>query len=152
MTIGSVCNREVVVVQPAESLRAAAQLMRTFNTGSVVVCEALRGHRVPVGIITDRDVMLAVLREGPDLDRVLVSQAMTREPIVLKDSDSVSDALMRMRAHRVRRAPVTDADGALIGIVAVDDLLDVLVGQLQSIVRLIQQQAEPLVPRGTLPL
>jgi CBS domain-containing protein len=140
MTVGSICSREVVVAAPEEPLRTAAELMRTYSVGSVVVCEHAQGRRIPIGIVTDRDIALAVLEHCTDLDRIRVHQAMSADPLVLYEDDDVSEALEHLRARAVRRAPVVDATGALVGIVSTDDLLDVLIGQLNNIVQLVERQ------------
>jgi CBS domain-containing protein len=68
MSVGELCCREVVVARGAESLRTAAQLMQAHRVGSVVVCEDRAGMRAPVGIVTDRDIVMTVLKHGDELD------------------------------------------------------------------------------------
>jgi CBS domain-containing protein len=136
----------VVVARATESLRTAAQLMQAHRVGSVVVCEDRAGMRAPVGIVTDRDIVMAVLKHGVELDALLIGQAMSRAPVVLLEDDGVDDAVERMRAHAVRRAPVVSREGALVGIVTIDDLVDALVTTLSRIARLIQKQTAPSSP------
>lgn len=153
MNVGRVCTREVIFIHATESLHAATQLMRDKRVGSVVVCEEEWGRRVPIGMITDRDVAMAALLRDAGLAKILVSQAMSRDPLVIREDEDVADALERMRASAVRRAPVVGGDGALVGLISIDDLLDVLVEQLSSIVHLIARQQKPVaqIPGGRTP-
>lgn len=153
MNVGRVCTREVIFIHATESLRAATQLMHDKRVGCVVVCEEEWGRRVPIGVITDRDVAMAALLRDAGVAGILVSQAMSRNPLVIREEEDIADALERMRAHAVRRAPVVGADGALVGLISVDDLLDVLVEQLSSIVHLIARQLKPVsqIPGGRVP-
>jgi CBS domain-containing protein len=130
----------VVIAQAAESIRTAAQLLRDQDVGSVVVCEERGTHRIPVGILTDRDILLTLLQSGTHLDGTFVGEVMSRDPLVLHDSESIEQAAEQMRAHAVRRAPVVNEYGSLVGIVSVDDLLDVLAEELNSIAELIRRQ------------
>lgn len=140
MSVGELCNREVKVAGATESLRAAAQLMQGRRVGSVVVCEERGGRRFPVGVVTDRDIVLAVLKHGVELDALLIGQAMSRSPLALREDEAVDDALDRMRARGERRAPVVDAEGVLVGVVTIDDLIDAMATTLGRIVRIIQKQ------------
>jgi len=142
MAVGRVCNRDVVIVREEESLRDAARLMRARHVGALVVVAEAAGSRVPIGIVTDRDIVLALLRRESDLENLTVAEAMSREPLKLIETEDVSDAIDRMRTRAVRRAPVVDVAGSLIGIVSIDDLLDVLVDQLAALVRLIRRQPD----------
>lgn len=147
MSVGQICNREVVVAQTTESLRTAAQLMRSHGIGSVVVYEEQQGSkRIPIGILTDRDVVMAVLQNGTELDALFIGQAMTRNPLVLHETEEVGEAIERMRTHAVRRAPVFDTAGALIGIVSLDDLLEVLADELSNVAHLIRRQIKGPLP------
>lgn len=143
MNVGRVCTREVVFVHESESLHAATELMRNKGVGSVVVCKEAQSQRVPVGMITDRDVAMAALQSEGRLSGILASRAMSRNPLVIPEEEDVADALERMRSHGVRRAPVVGTDGTLVGLISIDDLLEVLVEQLSSIVHLIARQLRP---------
>ena len=145
MNVGEVCNREVIVVAPGETLGAAGREMIERNVGTVVVCEDRGSGRRPVGILTDRDLMVALLGDGASA-RDFVGDAMTRDPLVLHADEPVEQSVERLRAHAVRRAPVVNAAGSLEGIVAVDDLVDLLAEQLGAIASLINRQTRR--PRG----
>ena len=70
MAIGEMCSRDVVLAPTGTSVRAAAQLMREYHVGAIVVVNELGGRRVPVGILTDRDIAIAVVAKGLDAGRI----------------------------------------------------------------------------------
>jgi len=132
--IGEMCNREVVVASRDTSVTAAAQLMRQFHVGTLVVCDRINGdRRVPVGIVTDRDIVVEVV--APELrgDTITVGDIMAPELVTVRESDSVNQAIEVMRFRGVRRLPVVGEAGELVGIIAVDDLLGVLAEELVDI-------------------
>ena len=136
MNIGRICNREVVVAQAGDPLSRAARAMCEQHVGMVVVTEEQAGKRVPVGVVTDRDIVRTQLGHAADLFCLGVAQAMTAKPLVLPESEGLVEAIEHLRARGVRRAPVVDAGGALIGVVSVDDLLAVVAEQLSGLSRL----------------
>jgi CBS domain-containing protein len=149
MSMGSICSREVVIAQTDESLRAAAELMSAHGVGCVVICdENKQSKRIPTGMLTDRDIVMAILHQHKGLDELFIGEAMSRDPLVIHDTEEVDEAIERLRAHGVRRAPVVDAQGALVGIVSLDDLLEVIAEQLDNVVHLIRRQVKGAVARG----
>jgi len=144
MKVGEVCNREVVVVDREASIPEAARLMRHLHVGDVVVAEERGGDRIPVGILTDRDIVVELLAEDVPLDAVTVGDAMSSELLTIGEEEEVMSALQLMRGRGVRRAPVVKAGGSLVGILAVDDLIDLMAEQLSDLVKLIgnEQQRE----------
>jgi CBS domain-containing protein len=136
MSIGELCNRNVVIVDRAESVREAARLMREYHVGDVVVVEETAGGKNPVGILTDRDIVIELVAEGVDLDAISVGDAMSSELLILAENDELADTTAKMRARGVRRAPVVDNAGLLVGILTLDDILEVLAGDLADLVRL----------------
>ncbi len=140
MKVGDVCNREVVVVERNASIRDAARLMRDFHVGDLVVAESRDGRRRPVGILTDRDIVVGVLAKDVETGSVAVQDVMGGELVTTTDDESLLDAIQRMRAAGVRRAPVVDHEGMLIGILTVDDLIDLLSETLNDLSRLISRE------------
>lgn len=136
MSIGELCNRNVVIVDRTESVREAARLMREHHVGDVVVVEETAGGKKPVGILTDRDIVIEMVAEGVDLDAISVGDAMSSELLILAESDELADTTAKMRARGVRRAPVVDNAGLLVGILTLDDILEVVAGELADLVRL----------------
>jgi CBS domain-containing protein len=140
--VGSICSREVIVAGPGEPLRTAVQLMHAQRVGSIVICEDLHGRRIPVGIVTDRDVALSLLHHDSEVAAIPLRLVMSTDPLVLFEDQDISEALDFLRARGVRRAPVVDAARSLVGIVSIDDLLGVIARQLADIARLIERQAQ----------
>jgi CBS domain-containing protein len=149
MKVGEICNREVVVIDREAAILEAAQLMRRHHVGDVVVAEERGGTRVPVGILTDRDIVVELLAEQVPLEAVSVGDAMSSELLTVSEEEEVMDVLQRMRGRGVRRAPVVDRSGALAGILAVDDMIDLIAEQLSDLVKLIgNEQQRELQRRG----
>ena len=140
MSVGEICTRNTVVASEDTSVAAVARLMREHHVGSVVIVKASGTRRKPVGIITDRDLVVAVMATDIDAERVAVGDAMSFDLVTVKDQDDVWDAIQIMRAKGVRRIPVVDGGGDLAGILSVDDVLDFLAGVLSDLVRLINRE------------
>jgi CBS domain-containing protein len=112
-------TRHVATVLPSATAAEVARLMEEKNVGSVVVASGLRAE----GIVTDRDLVLRVLRRGLDPGRV-TAQAIQSAPLVTAPDDlDPVEAATRMRTHRIRRLPVVGPAGDLLGLVTLDDLV-----------------------------
>ncbi len=140
MNIGRICNREVVIALASDPLSLAAREMCDQHVGMVVVIEEREGKRLPIGVVTDRDIVRNQLSHSADLFCLSVGQAMTGKPLALLESESIVDAIDRLRVRGVRRAPVMDADGVLVGVVSMDDLLAAVSEQLAGLSRLADNQ------------
>ena len=140
MSIGELCNRDVVIAYQDEDVLHAAKLMRQYHVGDVVVVEERSGQRVPVGILTDRDIVIELVAEEVDLSSVSVGDAMSTRLLTLGEGDELADAVARMRSEGVRRAPVIDKEGALTGILTLDDALEVLAEELTDLARLAERE------------
>ena len=140
MTIGTICNRDTVFTTRSSSIVDAAQLMREHHVGDLVVVDEQAGRRVPVGIVTDRDLVVEILARQVEPGSVTVGDVMSGELVTARESDGLFDTLQRMRAKGVRRVPVVDAGGALAGIVAVDDFLDLLAEEITALARLVSRE------------
>jgi CBS domain-containing protein len=119
MLLMDLVNRAPVTVLPEATVLEAAQAMRDRNVGSVIVYE----EGSVVGILTDRDVVLALADRRFVDGQQRVSELMTRNPVCLSSRDDVDTGLARMRTHRVRRMPVLNEQAELVGIVSLDDML-----------------------------
>lgn len=137
MSVGGICSREVISVLRADSLRTAAQSMRGHHVGALVVVDVRDGKPVPVGIVTDRDIVVGVVAKGLDADALRVEEVMSGDLVLARDTDGVAECAARMRANAVRRMPVVDLTGALIGIVTVDDVLQRLADELTALARIV---------------
>lgn len=141
MLVADICTKDVVTATRDEPLLDAAHKMRDFHVGAVVVVEDLNGVTVPCGVITDRDVVVEAL--VPLLDKITelrVEDLLTREIVTVDETANVDRALEIMSEHGVRRAPVVDIYGGLVGIVTVDDLIETLAARLIGVVGVIRKQ------------
>ena len=144
MKVGEVCNREVIVLDREGTILEATQLMRRHHVGSVVVTSEQSGVLVPVGILTDRDIVVELLAEQVPLEAVAVGDAMSADLLTVREEEELMEVIQQMRSRGVRRVPVVTHSGALTGVLAVDDLIDLIAEQLGDLVRLIgnEQQRE----------
>jgi CBS domain-containing protein len=140
MNVGEICSREVVIANRGDSVLDAARLMREHHVGDVVVVDQRDGQRVPVGILTDRDIVLELVAKSVDAQTVTVADAMTGELLIAAESDDVGELIEHMKGRGVRRVPVVNAKGGLVGIVAVDDLMDLLAEQLAQLAGLVKRE------------
>lgn len=139
MLIGEICNRDVIVMTPKESVVDAARLMRENHVGSIVVADKPDGERVPLGMLTDRDVAIEIVAQEVEPNSVTVGDAMSQELLALTESDGLLDGLRRMRERGIRRAPVVNEHGGLVGIITLDDVLEIVAEQLFDIVNLMNR-------------
>ncbi len=147
MPIAEICSRGVVIADPEDSLRTVAELMRVHHVGSVVVTRDDAGLCRPLGIITDRDIVLALVAKNVSPDAVSAGDVMSEPLETINDSDEVWQALDRMRSRGVRRLPVLGAHGELVGIVSADDLLELVAEELTSLARIIGREQRQEVSR-----
>jgi CBS domain-containing protein len=129
MTVGKHCTRRCATARPEESIREAAVRMDALDVGCLVVVDE---KNRPRGVITDRDVALRVMRRRYDPDATQIDQMMDREVVSLRESTSLVQGLRRMRSEGLRRLPVVDDDGSLVGIFTADDALKVVAEELQA--------------------
>lgn len=140
MTLKTLCNREVLIAGNDDSILEAARLMRDYHTGDVVIVEDKNGSRHPVGIVTDRDIVIEVIAKNVDPESVTLGDLMCRDIVIAKEDDDVIDAVKTMRQKGIRRLPVVDSSGALVGIITVDDLIDLMAEQLSDLKGIISRE------------
>ena len=138
MRVGEICARRVVTVERRTSIREAVTLMRDEHVGDVVVTEPHPSGEKPVGILTDRDVVLELLARDVDLDAVSCGDVMSYELATVDAEDEILDAIEIMQSRAVRRLPVLGHNGELAGVLSLDDLVAALseaIGGLWPVVR-----------------
>jgi CBS domain-containing protein len=140
VTVRDLATAQVVTVQTQTTLAECAQVMRNQHVGSLIVVDDKGRRDNPVGIVTDRDIVLETVAVELDPKTLTAGDVMTQPLATVSGSDDILDALAKMRERGVRRLPVVDANGALAGIIAVDNLLEALAEQLDSIVRVIKAE------------
>lgn len=139
MTAGEVCNRQVVFTRPESSIVDAVGLMKAHHVGDVVVVGEPDGERVPIGILTDRDVALAVERLLR-LPQLRVADVMSAELVTSPETESLYDALKKMQSHGIRRLPVVNDRGGLEGILTFDDVVELLSEELTDLAKLVAKE------------
>jgi CBS domain-containing protein len=132
MLVNECCNPDVVCCGPETVVQEVAALMRKHHVGSVVVTDA-DDTRVPIGIVTDRDIVIETVAPELDVKTITASDIMSAPVVTVRDTDNLPEALRLMRTHKVRRIPVVTEGGALFGIVTVDDVINLLAQELQTI-------------------
>ena len=132
MATGEICSRDVVFVARNETCAQAARLMREHHVGSLVVVQD-NGRRIPVGMLTDRDLAVGVMALGLDPEKTLVEAAMRPDIVLVREDEGIGRAIALMRNRGVRRLPVVDEAGALIGILAADDLIELFAEEMSGL-------------------
>lgn len=133
LTAGDVCSRIVTICYAGTVLSEAARIMRSQHVGCLVVVEEANPGRVVVGLLTDRDIVVTVVAQDLDARLMAVSEVMTTDVVVAREEDSVIDLLEQMRRKSIRRIPVTGPQGVLVGLVTLDDLLEVFADEMQAV-------------------
>jgi CBS domain-containing protein len=141
MTGGELCKRQVAVVRKDETVVEAARCMRENHVGNVIVVEERMGEYYPIGILTDRDIVVSIVAKDPEhLNALTVGDVMSADLVTARESESVAEIFKRMRERSIRRVPVISDRGALQGILSVDDLIEHLCEELTDLAKLIAQQ------------
>jgi CBS domain-containing protein len=145
MSVGRICNRVVVTATPDESIRVGARRMAQYGVGTLVVLSPDGDGRAG-GIVTDRDIALRCVAGGLDPDQHPLSAIMTHPVRTLSEDSPIEEAILEMARAAVRRLVILGAAGQPIGILSLDDVLDLLIGEFGPVRKLLERQAPaPLV-------
>jgi CBS domain-containing protein len=142
MPIGEFCNREVVFATRETSIPEAAQLMRQHHVGDLVVVDEIDGKRVPVGIVTDRDMVIEIISQSLDFNKFNVGDIMSPQLFTVQEKEGVLETIRLMRAKGIRRIPVVNQEGGLEGIVSADDILDLLAEEMVELAKVAPREQE----------
>jgi CBS domain-containing protein len=142
MTIGKFCNRNVVCATRDTTVVEAATLMRHHHVGDLIVVDQTDGRRTPIGVVTDRDVVVEVVAPGLDPKGIKLGDLLVGRLVTVEEDRSRSDAVRLMATSGVRRMPVVDTAGRLVGIVTLDDLLPHVAGQLTDLSELVRRSRQ----------
>lgn len=134
MTVGEFCNRKVVVTTRDTSIPEVAKLMREFHVGDIVIVDYKDEKPVPVGMVTDRDIVLQVIAKEVAVDTLLVDDIMSLELMSVRESDPIWETLKLIRTKGIRRVPVLSKEGFLVGIIAIDDMLELVLEEMNDLV------------------
>lgn len=139
MAIKKVCKTNVITIEKDATLKEAVRLMSLKHVGSIVVTESRGKNKFPVGVITDRDIALAL--DTSDTPLVMkVEVVMQSHPITINTEDGIYDTIIKMQAHGVKRMPVLNNDGTLYGLVSADDLLSLMGEEINSLSKITHNQ------------
>ena len=136
MHIGQICTRSLVTCARDTTASELAQKMREQYVADVLVVEDRGGRPVPVGLVTDRDLVVGVIAQGKDAHQVRAGDLMCTELETALESEMVYDGIWHMRKRRILRLPVVDSHGALVGILTADDVAEFLASELTEVSRL----------------
>lgn len=140
MKTGELCMRDVVVVNGDSGIVEIAGLMREYHVGDVVVVKEKGGNRQPVGIVTDRDIVLEIVAREVPLGSCAAIDIMSGNLVTANENDDVWQVLEVMREKGIRRAPVVDNENILVGIISTDDIIDFLAEEMKQVVSVARYQ------------
>lgn len=140
MTISAICSREVITVPRDATLLHAAMLMRKYHVGDVVVVEDKKGKSAPVGIITDRDIVVELVATELDCRVITVEDIMATHLVMINEDADMLEAIQLMSSKGVRRLPVVDNEGGLLGIVTLDNLFLLLAKEFGEFSKLLNRE------------
>lgn len=142
MSIKALCSRDLVAVGRDDTVFKAAQLMRQNHIGDVLVVEKKQDAILPVGIVTDRDVVIEIVAPGLDPQVITVGDIMLPTIFTINEDSGVFDTIRLMTDKGVRRLPVVRKDGSLIGIITLDDLLLLMAREFCSFAKLLTKEQQ----------
>ena len=140
MTAGEYCNREIIVTQQDTSVTEAALLMRQHHVGDLVVVEKREGKTLPIGIITDRDLVIEVIAQKIDPDSLSVKDIMSSGLITVDEKETLLNVLEVMHKKSVRRIVIVDDEGVLQGLLSADDAIELIAEAMNHLTKLVKRE------------
>ena len=140
MTAGEYCNREVTITGPESTIGEAAKLMRQHHVGTLVVVEGEGALNRPLGIVTDRDLVIEVLAQGVAVDSVTVNDVMSRDPVQVAEGETLLNTIELMQSRGVRRVLVVDEAGSLQGLMSADDAIELIAEAMGNLTRVVRHE------------
>lgn len=136
MSLRQYCDNEVSLLTQDSSILEAAQVMRKNHVGEVIIVEHQKAKTIPLGIVTDRDLVIEIMAMEVDVEKINLGSIMCFELITVSDDTSLNDALEIMQINGIRRAPVIDGSGALIGLINIESILKILTQDMTKLLKL----------------
>jgi CBS domain-containing protein len=136
MSLGNLCRREIICVDLGTTVKEAVRLIGEKNVGCVVVI----GSDKPVGMLTDRDIVLRIINKGLDPQRTTVDNVMSKDIVALREDMGLFEALEQVKGKSIRRFPIVDANGALKGIMTLDDIIFLLGKEMADVSSIIEKE------------
>ena len=140
MTAGEYCNREVVITGQDVSVTEAAMLMRQHHVGDLVVVEKQGEKTLPIGIITDRDIVIEVIAQKANPDSLMIKDIMSTGLITVEEKEALLDTMALMQNQGVRRIMVVDAQGSLQGLLSADDAIELIAEAMNNLTKLVKRE------------
>jgi CBS domain-containing protein len=140
MRVADICVKEVIHTGKDTTTREAALIMRKAHVGDLIVTEMTSEGPIPVGIITDRDIVLSVVAPGLDANVITVGDVMRPELVTTREDEDFLDCMRLMRRKGVRRLPVVNERGALTGVITVDDLIHLMTEEMFELSELMTRE------------
>ena len=142
MKVGDICVREVIYVEQQEPILTVAELMRQHHVGSVLVVTKKAHKLIPVGILTDRDLVVEIIAPNIDPTKLLAQDVMVYDLVVVNEIDEMWEVANLMQAKGIRRVPVVDHDGFLVGIFCMDDIMEIVTSELNGLIKLMEREKQ----------
>ncbi len=136
MSLGNLCRREIICVNRGTTVREIAKLMEEKNIGSIIVIEEGK----PMGIVTDRDILLRVMNRGLDPEKTPVEEVMTKQIVTLREGMGLFEALQQVKGKGIRRFPIVDTKGNLQGIITLDDIFYLIAKEMSDAAIIIENE------------
>lgn len=149
MPMSDLCEKRAITIEKSATLEEAATMMRKHHVGSLVVVNVVGKSQRPVGVLTDRDIVLKGVAEKRTLGTTTVDQIMSRDPVEISRNSGVFEALRKMRRNNVRRVVVTDEGNGICGLFSTDDLIRLIAQEMHEVGQLFEEQVsreEPTRP------
>ncbi len=140
MTIGEYCNREVTITEQDTSVIEAAILMRRHHVGDLVVVDKLEEKTVPIGIVTDRDLVIEVLAQNIEPDSLSIKDIMSTDLVTVNENETLLSVLDIMQEKRVRRILVVNEHGDLQGLLSADDAIGLIAEAMNNLTKLVKRE------------
>jgi CBS domain-containing protein len=141
MLVRDYANMNVICCEVDTPIAEVAALMRRHHVGDVVVVDAQQeGARVPIGIVTDRDIVVETIALGIEAKLFTASDLMTAPVTTVQENASLGEASALLRGKKIRRLPVVNQAGSLFGIITADDVLNLIAAELSMIAGLVGEQ------------
>ncbi len=139
MSAGEYCNREVIITGENVSITEAAMLMKQHHVGDLVVVAKQGEKTLPIGIITDRDIVVEVIAEKTDPDSLTIKDIMSKDLIMVEEKETLLDTLALMQNQGVRRIIVVNDQGSLQGILSADDAIELIAEAMNNLTKGVKQ-------------
>ena len=140
MSLEGIYKTDPIVIDPKRSAREAAEIMRDYHVGSLIVVSGGAGDERVAGIFTDRDLTREVVAMNVSSEDVIVEDVMMKHPITVSEAQGVYETIRIMENNGIKRVPVVDEQGQLLGIVSADDLLKVLAQEMTDLTNIMDRE------------